>query len=77
MPVIIEGNHDFFRVIGICKRQWRSGFSGPTGLDFQVILIIADKIGVEVDQYLLDKLELYESITMNEMSKMAEKEKEK
>jgi hypothetical protein len=51
--------------------QWRHGYSGPTGLDYNVLLHELDRRGLPPDEYddLFDSLRVIEQVALDEMHK--------
>lgn len=48
-------NFEAYRLFCSMSTQWRTGFAGPTGLDYNVLYSKLDRLGLEPDRY--DELE--------------------
>ncbi|MBI3771470.1 MAG: DUF1799 domain-containing protein [Gammaproteobacteria bacterium] len=49
MPPLLEWEAPLWALYQTLKRQWRTGFEGATGLDFNVFLPVIEKRGWDVD----------------------------
>ncbi|QII11249.1 hypothetical protein KsCSTR_18700 [Candidatus Kuenenia stuttgartiensis] len=64
---ILCANQDLWEVVSIAPNQWRVGFSGCYALDYNVIVTIADRLGVMVDFAFLEKLRIFERAALDEI----------
>lgn len=53
---------------GVMQTQWRHGFSGPTGLDYNVMLHELDRMGLDREEYddLFGALRMIEATALRE-----------
>ena len=51
--------------------QWRTGVSGPTGLDYSVLFRLMDQMGLEGEDWMdmLDDIQVLETAALNELHK--------
>jgi len=60
MPAILPANQAILELLHLCSGQWHYGFSGPVCLNLQAITMVADKMGLLVDENFYWKLRAYE-----------------
>jgi hypothetical protein len=61
-------NMEAFDLWMICQTQWRTGGFGVTGLDYNVLFKIAEKIlEIEIDRALLTKIQVLEKYDLEKM----------
>ncbi len=56
-----------------CRTQWRMGFGGATGLDYNAVFLVAGARGIEMDGPMLDKICLMEDMMLERWGKEADK----
>lgn len=56
----MNGNEEVFNLLTLCSTQWRAGFSGAYGLDYNVVIELARALEVEIDQTFLEKVRAFE-----------------
>lgn len=54
--------------------QWRTGFCGPTGLDYNALYRVARTMGTRLDKALLKKIQTLESDFLQEMEERRKQE---
>lgn len=47
------------------QTQWRMGFSGATGLDYQAVDMVARVQGIRLDRLMLEKVQALEAAQLN------------
>jgi hypothetical protein len=57
---VLPGNRDVWRIFELCKRQWRTGFNGYTGLDFGTIRGVAHDLAVSTAGSFWEKIGILE-----------------
>ena len=67
-PVIIEGNTKIWHLFYIIANQWRADVSGPTGLDYGVVIEVAKTMDIEINQSFFEKLRAYESAVLDNVT---------
>jgi hypothetical protein len=55
------------------QSQWRVGFSGPTGLDYTAVKVIADTLGIDWDEQLLKHIQSLEGATLKYFAEQTKK----
>lgn len=60
---------DSFAFYGRIDSQWRCGPGGIIGLDYNVIPMMAEIYGVEVNQYLMQDIAVMEAAALKEIHK--------
>ena len=62
------------KLFGRCGGQWKTGMSGPTGLDYTLPLKLMDRMGLDDKQYdaLLDSLNILETEALSTMNEADE-----
>lgn len=58
-------NIEVFQLFSLLQTQWRTGMSGPTGLDYNVLFTYMDKLGLSMD--LLPDVRIMESAALTEI----------
>jgi len=60
-----------FELMSYVRTQWRTSMSGPSGLDYGVVLQLMEKRGLTVDEQLslLDDIRVMELAALDEMHK--------
>lgn len=69
MPEISADNEELMDLLTLCAGQWLHGFAGPTGLNWQVIIEVADRIGIETDEGFFRRLRSFEAAAVEAMGK--------
>jgi hypothetical protein len=59
-------NEPVIRLMFACWTQWRVGFSGVTGLDYNAVFRVAEAMGIAVDTRILQGISLMEDMVMGE-----------
>lgn len=64
-------HHEAFELFATLQTQWRTGMSGPTGLDYNVLFttMTMKHIGDEKQIELLDDIRVMESAALNQIHK--------
>lgn len=58
-------NHEVFELFATLQTQWRTGMSGPTGLDYNTLFTYMTLKHLSID--LLDDIRVMESAALNEI----------
>lgn len=68
---ILPGNELVYEMFAKLDTQWRVGMNGPTGLDYNVVYLRMDRMGLAPDEYdeLESDLRTMEIAALNEMRK--------
>jgi hypothetical protein len=53
----------------VCQTQWRTGFAGATGLDYNALFSVAGALGITVDAAILRGIGILESMTLQYWAK--------
>jgi hypothetical protein len=56
-----------------CQTQWRVGFAGATGLDYNAVFSVAGALGIEMDAAMLRGIGTLEAVTLEAWAKEREK----
>lgn len=56
-----------------CATQWRVGFGGPVGLDYNVVFKMAELLEIEINLELMQKLKALEFAFITKNAKAGEK----
>ncbi len=66
-------NWQAFQIFGQMGTQWRVGFNGPTGLDYQTLFEILDRYSLDGDEWwqMFDDIRLCESKALDTIQKNA------
>ena len=59
------------------QSQWRIGFSGPSGLDYTAVKIVADTLGIDWDTTTLKHLQNLEGAVLRHFADEAKKAEKK
>jgi len=60
-----EENTEVFMLFATMQTQWRTGMSGPTGLDYNVLFTYMERKNLSID--LLDDIRIMESASLTEI----------
>ena len=52
-----------------CQTQWRVGFSGATGLDYNAMFSVAGALGIKVDARILRGISVLENTALSQWNK--------
>lgn len=52
------------RLMLACATQWRVGLCGATGLDYNVLFLVAGALGINVDEKVLNGIRLLEGLSL-------------
>ncbi|MDR2573779.1 MAG: DUF1799 domain-containing protein [Desulfovibrio sp.] len=66
IPTLLE---EGIRLMLACQMQWRVGFAGATGLDYNALFSVAGALGVAVDAAILRGIGILESLTLEKWNK--------
>jgi hypothetical protein len=58
-----------------CQTQWRVGFAGATGLDYNALFSVAGALGIQVDAVVLRGIGFLECLTLEKWRKDSEAKK--
>ena len=61
----------------LCQTQWRVGFSGATGLDYNAVFKVADTLGIKVNEHVLRGVNAVESMMLERWHEEGEKRRKK
>ena len=73
MPELFDENQDLFRCFTLCASQLRAGFSGAYALDWNVVMRVADDLGIVTDETFYGMLQHFEHAMLNTMNKASSK----
>ena len=69
------------RVFSMLSTQWRHGFAGPTGLDYNAIDVVVEKSGlsedVRDDDHFFDSIRVLEGAALEKMAEDRERAQKK
>ncbi len=69
-PELSEIDQDAFDIWAIVARtQWRTGFSGPTGLDYSAVRQVTEALGLDWGIALLSRIQMLEIETLKDVNK--------
>ena len=62
-------NHEVFGLFSMLQTQWRSGFSGPTGLDYNTLFTFMTLKNLSYERHceLLEDIRVMESAALSEI----------
>ena len=69
MPRLMPDVEPIFKAITICDSQVRAGFGGIYGLDWSIIIRVADDMGIVTDELFYRCLKQAEAIIVTEAAK--------
>lgn len=72
---MFEENEEALEIWASSFTQMRTGFGGPTGLDFVAVDKVAEWLGIEMDDTILRKLRILETDYLNQYYGVSKKEK--
>jgi Phage related hypothetical protein (DUF1799) len=65
-----DENTEVFHLFSMMRTQWRMGYSGPTGLDYNVLFTYMDRQGLSMD--LLSDIRIMEAAALTEIHRKEE-----
>ena len=71
----METNLPAARLWLACQTQWRTGFAGATGLDYNAMFQVAGALEINIDAVMLRKVGALEAITLEYWRVEREKKK--
>ncbi|MCX7779610.1 MAG: DUF1799 domain-containing protein [Negativicutes bacterium] len=73
MPDLLPENVPAWRLWCRVNTQWRMGFDGPVGLDYNALHTVAEIYGLEITPALFEKIRELEYYTMKKTQEKAAK----
>lgn len=71
-PAIEDDNLEIWRLLMLGGTQWIRSFDGsPLGLNYSVLFSMADMLGVEKDDVMLEKISAYERAVMSKVQEIS------
>jgi hypothetical protein len=70
---LLQGNEAVIRLMLACQTQWRIGFAGASGLDYNAVFSVAGALGVKMDAAVLRGIGFLESLTLEKWRKETKK----
>ena len=64
MPDILPANMDIVNLLAVCDNRWEQG-----KMDWQEIVMVADRLGIVVDEVFFRKLRAYELAAIQSMKR--------
>lgn len=74
---MLPGNLKALELWNRIQTQWRTGYDGPTGLDYNALYRVARTIGTRIDRAMLDKIQALEFDLLNELAERRQREAER
>jgi hypothetical protein len=71
-PDILAENVDAWDLWENVQSQWRASGFGLIGLDYLAVRMVAELIGIKMDEGILQKLQLLEALTLNKLAEESE-----
>jgi hypothetical protein len=68
-PRILEENEPVIRLMLACQTQWRIGFAGATGLDYNALFSVAGALRIEMNAKILRGISVLEGVTLEKWHK--------
>jgi len=76
-PVLAPENETAWKLWNSLQTQWRIGFSGATGLDYQAVDMVARVQGIRLDRVMLEKIQALEGAQLKRWAEIRTENREK
>ncbi len=68
-PRLLRENVDAWKLWLAMQTQWRIGFNGRTGLDYNAMYLVANTLNTVINQDMLAKIQALEFATLDDQAK--------